>query len=544
MHGRCPILPFLIQSNWMSPIPFRQQPAFRAVIFAVVLAATWAYDFFLGDGWSASLAASGLDIALLSLLLLGCLLFYAQFVLPVRTLQDRLRIWGRMLLHARNAHGPTIFVENGRKVERRGESSRSGPGLLWIDTASAAMTRSEAGPKRVLGPGIHFTGSGERIDATFSLHAQTCSIGPAQDEPIFGKLAESADEEGRRRFASMQAKRQAVSGLTRDGNEAVPEIRVVFRLDGYTAPPGRPGSRFGFLQESVERAARSEGVNVDPVSARRLHVAWNQLPGLIAVDLWREYLAKFTLDELFSARFAAIPDVLQPEEAVPPSAFPATPLVIRRTWTARLLWRLNNSLERQLQASLNPDEERADTSYPHKPSVEARQIQGREYTALQIIAHMVKARMTQAAVPILDECGRCLKGHVLSEEFKRLRERGLRILDVTLGGYRFDPAVEDQIVQQWRTAWLSNATNERAHVEQLEVLASEAGKQKAILEHARILARALRSEPAGAIPTALRTLLQASQNEILTDERLHGRGSTESNSLSELSKWTESPGND
>ena len=169
---------------------------------------------------------------------------------------------------------------------------------------------------------------------------------------------------------------------------------------------------------------------------------------------------------------------------------------------------------------------------------------GREYTALQIIAHMVKCRMTQASVAVLDDLGTIVKSHVPSEEFKRLSERGLRILDVTLGGYRFDPAVEGQIVHQWKSAWLANASSERDHVEQLEVLAAESGRQRALLEHAVILGRALQSEPAASVPAALKTLVQAAHNEILTDERLHGRGGIELNSLAELARWVDSPGDD
>ena len=528
----------------MSPIPFRHQPSFRAVIFAVVLAAAWLYTLAFQDGWLSSLAAIGLDLILLYVLLQACLFFYAQFVLPVRTIRDRMRIWERILLYARNAHGAALFVQNGRRVERRGESSKPGPGLLWVDTASAAMTRSEAGPKQVLGPGIHFLEPRERIDATFSLHRQTYAIGPGQDEPIFDKLPVDASEEDRRRHAQMQVKRQMVSGLTRDGNEVVPEIRVVFQLDGDHAQPRSPGSRFGFLPDSIERAARGEGVNVDPVSARRFHVAWNQLPGLLAVDLWREYLAKFTLDELFGAHLAAVPDVLQPEEPAPPNAFAATPMVVRRNWPARLLWRFNNSLGHWLQTKGIAEDKEATSGYVHGPPAVVRQPAGREYTALQVIGHMVKARMMQAAVPILDECGRCIKGHVLSEEYKRLRERGLRILDVTLGGYRFDPGFEEQIVQQWRSAWFANATGERGDVEQLEVLAAESGRQKALLEHASVLGRALQAESAASMPAALKALLQASHSELLTDERLHGRGTPEIDGLSALSKWLESPANE
>lgn len=528
----------------MGPVPFRQRPSFRAVIFAIVLAATWVYSLVYRGGWLASLIAIGLDLVLLFLLVQACLFFCAQFVLPVHSLQERLRIWGRVLLHARNAHGPAVFIQNGRKIERKGETSRQGPGLVWVDTASAATTRAGSGPKRVLGPGIHFLESSERVDATFSLHTQTYSVGPGQDEPIFDRLAEGASDEERRHFGLMQARRQTVSGLTRDGNEVVPEIRIVFRLDGDPAPPGEPGSRFGFLKQSVERAARGEGVNVDVASARRSHVAWNQLPGLIAVDLWREYLAKFTLDDLFSARFAPPPKILQPEEPAPENSVPAAPIVVRSQWPAPLLWRLNNSLERWLQARGIADEASSQNRAKARPQEIVRQAPGHDYTALQIIAHMVQARMTMAAVPILDECGRCVKGHALSEEYRRLKERGLRILDVTFGGYRFDPAVEAQIVQQWRTGWLPNATRERVHVEQLEALAAESGKQRALLEHASVLGRALQADPPASVPAAIRVLLQASHRELLTDERLHGRGNPELSALSELSKWVESAGNE
>ena len=215
---------------------------------------------------------------------------------------------------------------------------------------------------------------------------------------------------------------------------------------------------------------------------------------------------------------------------------------MRHDWPAPLLKRLNNSLEHWLRARGIADEKPMPSAHDRRTPPEPRHVGHRDHTALQLISHMVKARMTQKAVPNLDECGRYLQGHILSEEYRHMRERGLRILDVTLGGYRFDPAVEEQIVQQWRTAWHANATGERAHVEQLEVLAMESGRQMALLEHAKKLAGALQSEPTPSIPSALKILLHASHAEILTDERLHGRGTAELASLTELSKWVEAPG--
>ena len=124
----------------MTPVPFRHQPAFRALLFTIALVATWLYDVLYAGGLPSGLAAAALDLILLFLVIQACLFVYAQFVLPVRTLRERLLIWARLLLHWRNAHGPAVFVQNGRKVERRGESSRPGPGLVWIDTASAVTS--------------------------------------------------------------------------------------------------------------------------------------------------------------------------------------------------------------------------------------------------------------------------------------------------------------------------------------------------------------------------------------------------------------------
>ncbi|HET6846681.1 MAG TPA: hypothetical protein VFH29_07590 [Anaerolineales bacterium] len=531
----------------MRPVPFRSQPVFRAVVLAILLVATWIYDYVKNRNDLASAYGVGLDIALWVVFSLASLFIFAQFALPIKTLQNRIRLAAHLWMHAWGVHGAVVFVQNGRRVERRGEAGRRGPGVVWVDTASAALTRNDRGQQRVLGPGIHFTLAAERVEKTFSLHVQTCSVGPASNEPIFEALPDDANEEQRALHESSQARRRAASGLTRDGNEVVPEIQITFKLEGAPAPARQPGSRFGYSSEAVERAARSEGVSVDPISSKQSLVAWNQLPGLIAVDLWREYLGKYTLDDLFTVRFEAAPDVIQPEQAPPEAAStntaaPAAP----KAPLARALWRLNNRIEHST-AAMGVEASSGGTDDPPPPQnadQEGRMLPGREYTAMQVIAHMVRARMMFSAVPVLDESGRYSKGHVASEESRRLRERGIRVLDVAIRGLRFSPAVEDQLVQQWRTAWLDTATGERGHVEQLEVLAAEAGRQRALLEHAGILSKAVRAEPTTSVPAALKALLAASHAEILTDERLRGRGMQELLGIAGLAKWVESPEGD
>jgi hypothetical protein len=522
----------------MRPMPSYQKPSFRIPILAVILAGTYAFAYVAGNGLDAMMAGMALDLVVLLIFIQLCLFYYAQFVAPVRQRAHRVELHRRLLLHLLGAHGPAVFVKNGRVVERRGERSKPGPGLLWLDTGSAVVTRSENGASRALGPGVHFTTTREQIASTFSLHTQICVIGPDVDDQVFEPLPDDAPAEERMRHAETQATRMSVTARTRDGNEVVPEIQVVFKLDAMPARPGTPGSRFGFMEESVLRAARGEGISAGSTGESPSHVAWNQLPSLIAVDLWREYLSKFTLDELFKSNFPALPEILQPQEPAsgnsaainqPSDGNPA----------ARFVGHLNDLLERWLDTRGIKEEISPGSPFVRAPEASPRRQTSGNHTALEIVGQMMRERMTKAVVPILDDCGRLLKGHVPSEEFKRLKERGVSVLDVTIGGVRFDPAVENQIVQHWSTAWLATARNDGKRVEQLELLAIHAGRQQALLEHATALSEAVRRENPQTIPAAVGALLRSTQDDILTNERLSGRGGSELEKLSQILRWVE-----
>lgn len=80
----------------------------------------------------------------------------------------------------------------------------------------------------------------------------------------------------------------------------MPNISVVFRLDG---TPGLGGTEFGYDAASVRKAIAHEGI--DPTKARdttQRNITWRWLPAYMAADLWREYLRKFTLNELFEEK--------------------------------------------------------------------------------------------------------------------------------------------------------------------------------------------------------------------------------------------------
>ncbi len=522
----------------MNQVPLRQKPAFRSLVLAVLLAGIYVYQLIWGGGiWQNALGIL-LDLVLLALLYQACLFFYAQFILPIHTLKDRRKIVDRLKLHAAGGHGPAIFVRNGRKMEREGESEKWGPGLLWIDTASAVVTRTFTTFKQVLGPGVHFTDKNEEIASVISLHIQSQTIGPVGTDAPFEQLKENATEEEHKQHEAMTARCAAVRAMTRDGIEVIPTISVTFKINAKPAAPGKKGSRFGFNAEAVERAARSEGVNPGSLSDDKRRVAWNQLAGLMAAELWREYLSKFTLNELFDSCLKPLPDIRQPEPPLPPVPLPETPLLVRHGLAARLLRQLNNNWEHQLNILMPPEQPAAEEELPPSGSVGGRK-QPTKRTALQIINEMMKARLSQAIVAKLDDCGRLTDGQQISDEYRKLEERGIAVLGAGVSAIYLEPDVERQLLNRWTTSWLSNARADRDRIERLNLAYAEQGKHNALLDHALVLSEAVLKEKQTTVPATVKALLQGTEGEIRANDRLLGRISNELESLQTLEKWLE-----
>jgi len=124
------------------------------------------------------------------------LAFFAQFVLPVRTFRERQKIFDRLLTYLSGGHGPAIFIRDGKQIKREGEEKKKGPGVLWLDSASAAVTRNATSFKQNIGPGVHFTENGEFIAGTIDLHTQGHGLGPRESEnPFAAKTEEQSDDE-------------------------------------------------------------------------------------------------------------------------------------------------------------------------------------------------------------------------------------------------------------------------------------------------------------------------------------------------------------
>jgi hypothetical protein len=132
------------------------------------------------------------DVVLLGVVLIFWLFFFSQFVLPVRTLNERWQAATRLFVYHFHRHGPAIFIENGRIQQGSRDKGRRGPGVALLDTASATVLRNPHAFTRPVGPGIVFTEGNEYPEGAVSLYRQSEDLGPRNSEDPY--LPQQADE--------------------------------------------------------------------------------------------------------------------------------------------------------------------------------------------------------------------------------------------------------------------------------------------------------------------------------------------------------------
>ena len=213
-------------------------------------------------------------------------IFFSQFVLPVRKLEDRMAILDRMMAYFSGFHGPAIFIENGNVRARQEEREKKGPGVIWLDHASAAILRTATRFTRTIGPGVHFTSKDEYIAASTDLHILTQSVGPNDNENPFTVSKEDQN------YQRIQDSGLETRGMTRDGIQVIAPISVTFRIN---AEDNEGNTPYGFNAENTRRAISESLVQ----GAKTDQPVWNPLPAKMAVDVWREYLSRFRLNQLF-----------------------------------------------------------------------------------------------------------------------------------------------------------------------------------------------------------------------------------------------------
>jgi hypothetical protein len=255
---------------------FYQRPWARVWLQLSFYAVVYLIMSYREQNWS--LAVDGVIFALFLLL---WLFFYSQFLLPVSKLSHRSQIFSRLLAYFVGAHGAAVFVENGRLRGRPEETERRGVGVLWLDTASAAVLRSETSFTRTVGPGVHFISWREYIHQTVDLHTLTYNIGPGDKDDPFGIKPDHPD------YAAVIERRKETSALTRDGIEVVSEITVNFGISSSAESAQNKLTPFGFNRKNVEKYVTRN--------------ASREVVGKMVVDIWREYIRQIRFDQLFEA---------------------------------------------------------------------------------------------------------------------------------------------------------------------------------------------------------------------------------------------------
>jgi SPFH domain/Band 7 family protein len=255
-------------------IRFYQRPWARVWIQSGFYLLLYLVLSYFGKNWSV-----GIDLVIFGVLLILWMFFFSQFVLPVSKIEDRRRIFSRLLFYLFGIHGAANFVENGRVRERPGESEKRGVGVLWLDSASAAVLRSETAFTRTVGPGVHFLSWGEYIHRTVDLHTQTYNVGPGDKDDPFTIKPDHED------YATVMGRRRETSVLTRDGIEVVAAININFGIASSPESAQNPLTPFGINRKNVERFV-TRNASAETVAK-------------IVVDIWREYIRQIRFDQLF-----------------------------------------------------------------------------------------------------------------------------------------------------------------------------------------------------------------------------------------------------
>lgn len=239
-----------------------------------------------------------LDLIVIVFLTIAWIGFFSQFVLPVKTIHERMQAFFRLLIYPLGLHGQAISIIDGEIKKRKGEEQKNGPGVILLDTASAALLKKPTQYMRAIGPGVTFTKRREAVtpESVVDLHLHKQTIGPTLHAAL-SPFAEKGKKETAGEYQARQRERNETRALTRDGIEIVSTITVYFKLE---SRPGEGNTQFGFRPESVEKAILGQNIdlNLPPDAAERIR-RWDWLPAYLAADVWREYLGKFTLDELF-----------------------------------------------------------------------------------------------------------------------------------------------------------------------------------------------------------------------------------------------------
>jgi len=167
---------------------------------------------------------------------------------------------------------PVILGKNGSfDVRGTQEKQVQGPGIVIIDPQTALVLEKDNNFARVIGPGLHRLEAGETVHSGVDLRPQ--------------------------------AMQRRVTAVTREGIELEADLSVAVELarpEGWQAESGQ----YGWTADGVFRAIYAEAADADGASssprAERSATRWCDAIASLAVDGVRQFIARYTLDQLFA----------------------------------------------------------------------------------------------------------------------------------------------------------------------------------------------------------------------------------------------------
>jgi len=433
-----------------------------------------------------SFSLLGVDIFVAFYLLDRLVYYFSQFVLPIQNPKYRQEIYLRVKNFETGKRGPALFIKNGRVIMHAGEADKHGPGVIVLDTASAAVLRTDTEIKDTVGPGVVFTKSykqkdehisvgklllsndeyhNEYVAGSVDLRSQWQFIGPlTTDQPFLNPVPISSPKG----YNDTKNRRQQTSGLTRDGFEVSPTISIKFSIKRPAEKkPTESGvtSQYGYDADSVRNAITREVIQLGTSENSKVRMEWNKLPAHLVVNIWREYIRKFKLGDLFTTS---------------------------------------------------------------------------GISGLQTIEEMINKRIKQSDVMALDDTGIPTGEWLESLEFKQLQSRGLEIMDVRIHNVIFEPSMEEQTIQHWSAEWMNIAKKEENHLKEKEALIETASRDEASKSFARIASSQFGGKPTMPQQNPFKTLqllIQPLKEFMLNECGANSDTEIQLRKLDEIWKW-------
>jgi len=246
------------------------------------------------------------DLTVFLVIFFLMLFVYSQFIIPVKSIHERVQIFTHILLHLFGMHGVPQRIDNGTIFPKNPDPNRKGPTIVLVDTASVGIVQDGSNEIYPIGPGIHFTRSKSHIIDTAVLFPQQQTIGPFPGEDPFAPFDPQIEENSA--YDERQSRRLTTTARTRDGIEIAPTFSVKFGFDPGSTPQRNQSFGFG-LNRAAGPGPTEFGYNPLSISNALINHRteksysqsneWRWIPGRLTIDLWREYISRFTFTQLF-----------------------------------------------------------------------------------------------------------------------------------------------------------------------------------------------------------------------------------------------------